>query len=241
MRFVDFFFFSSFWLNPITSLATIGLRENGSRFSPKICVPIETPRREDDEFQFSLGKSATLSVRQRSYIPATYTNSELARALWNEDSYSPDTGVTGKLRDRGRFFITTGALPWHYYSASPPRYKECNPEILWTRRWECLESRWDGCAGVIRRRQQSRNGGNNRADVYCTRCVKDVVRETKRMGYAIACTINVHNAKRTSLRYNRRERAAHATSADIIATMVITTLLLREPRRFLLRENQITR
>lgn len=109
-----------FRLNSLSSYLTksdnvtgdVGLRENGSRFSPKICVPIETPRREDGEFQFSRGKSATLSVRQRScaYILAIYTNSELARALWNEDSYSPDTGVTGKLRDRGRFFITTQAL-----------------------------------------------------------------------------------------------------------------------------------
>jgi len=60
-----------------------------------------------------------------------YTSCKLIRMLWNEDDYSPDTGIAGKLRDRGRFFITTDARARSFLALVLRVVgKERNPEIL---------------------------------------------------------------------------------------------------------------
>lgn len=88
-----------------------------------------------------------------TYISVYTSCCKLAHALWNEAGYSPDTGITGKLRDRGRFFITTGArdsLALLLGKFSMARYKECNLEILWVQTGAAT-MRW--CVGVIRPNQ----------------------------------------------------------------------------------------
>lgn len=110
---------------------------------------------------------------------SVYTSCKLAHALWNEDGYSPDTGITGKLRDRGRFFITTGAhdsVALLLGKSSTLRYKECNPEILWIRTGG-VAMRW--CVGVIRRQQQSRTEETEEImeRTFIAPNVKDIIRK----------------------------------------------------------------
>lgn len=93
------------------------------------------------------------------------------------------TGITGKLRDRGRFFITTGArdfLALLLGKSSIARYKECNPEIFWARAGGAA-MRW--CAGVIRRQQQSRTEEMEEmmGRTFIAPGVKDIVRKMKKL------------------------------------------------------------
>lgn len=116
-----------------------------------------------------------------------YTSCKLIRMLWNEDDYSPDTGIAGKLRDRGRFFITTDArarsflaLVLHIAGIRSATLISCESP------WEEPAMRWR--ARLIRHRQQSRskkNERNNEADLHCNRCEGHPLKDEEA---CIACT-----------------------------------------------------
>lgn len=113
------------------------------------------------------------------------TSCKLTRALWNENGYSPDTGITGKLRDR-RIFTTTGAraqLP----GISPSRrwYKECNFEILWIPMGGARDKIAYRSYQTSATKPGEGNERNNGADVYCNQCKGHLPKDEEA---CIACT-----------------------------------------------------
>lgn len=114
-----------------------------------------------------------------------YTSCKLVRMLWNEDDYSPDTGIAGKLRDRGRFFITDARAQLLGISPSHRWYKECNPDILWIPMEGACDEMACQTYQTSATKPGERNERNNKADVYCNRCEGHSLKDEEA---CIACT-----------------------------------------------------
>lgn len=110
-------------------------------------------------------------------------------------------GVTGKLRDRGRFFITAGARGSLalLLGESSAAYKECNPEILWA------PGGWGSRDEMVRRSYQTPATQSRTEETeeimgrtFIAPGVKDVVRRTEGpLPCTITCTTGIHVARQS--------------------------------------------
>lgn len=130
---------------------------------------------------FNFHEQSTTFCTQPMRI-TVYTSCKLIRMLWNEDDYSPDTGIAGKLRDRGRFFITTDArarsflaLVLRVAGIRSATLKSCEsygekPAMRWRAR-------------LIRHRQQSRTKETKEImkQTFIVTGVRDILRKTKKL------------------------------------------------------------
>lgn len=139
---------------------------------------IERTRRWQN-FNFREQSTALYTKRMRITV---YTSCKLIRMLWNEDDYSPDTGIAGKLRDRGRFFITTDtrarsflALVLRIAGIRSATLKSCEFP------WEEPAMRWR--ARLIRHRQQSRTKETKEImkQTFIVTGARDILRKTKKL------------------------------------------------------------